>query len=480
MEETKAVSVACQTQSERPIIIEKISIKHITIQISAIPLKEEFEEEKKALLAYIEEHIKHGPAQKSAAWYAIKNVTIGGSEVATVLGMNQYKTPAALVGEKSIPNFNNFRGNIATRWGNVFEHITKKWSELVLNMPEPILEFGSVEGVIERQRYSPDGVGLVLLKDSTGKITWFKVLFEFKAPFLKIPDGNVPEHYYPQVQTGLLTFPILDISIFVNNCYRKCKLKDLGFSPDYDTNFHKDQKYLEKANDSFETLACGMIFFYQKLEDYQRYTNDDLDDESSDSDFDILESVDEVFKYNAKFKKFNPQKLEIIADPDPQKKAIDFGTSDDKTLNALFELLEEGDVMCEYSSLILNNDAIRKIPLIDFHSCILPPRAIEKPRTTLVKEFNNFLDVCDQKKNKIIGYLPWKLMRSDMIVQHLEDGWREKIEPKIKDILNKIDIIMAEPTEDDKYKKYYEFFPQKQSKSSFDMSKMKNLFDDLD
>ena len=445
---------------------------------SNIPLYSEYLEEKKALFDYVDRHIKHGPAQKSAAWYAIKNVTIGGSEVATVLGLNKYKTVGALVAEKSLKNFNTFRGNTATRWGNLFEFITKTWTEKVLGMPDKILEFGSVEGIINRQRYSPDGIGLVLLKDTSGNLTWFKVLFEFKAPYIKIPNGYVPEHYYPQIQTGLLTFPILDIAIFVNNCYRKCKLADLGFNPIYDTITHKDNKDIELANPDRSIYACGIVFFYQRLEDYLRNTgNDESDDEEE-----LLTSLEEVLKFNNKFKKFSQDKLDIIADPDPDKKAIDFGAVNEKTLNVLFELLEEGQVFAEYSSIVINEKVAAEMPLIKYHECKIakPSETSAKPKQKLIREYNNFLDICDQKGHKIVGYLPWKLLKSDMLIHGLEDGWQQKIEPKIKEVLKQIDTIIAQPTEDEKYKKYCEFYPQKPQKANIDIGKISNLFEGLE
>jgi hypothetical protein len=67
-----------------------------------------------------------------------------------------------------------------------------------------------------------------------------------------------------------------------------------------------------------------------------------------------------------------------------------------------------------------------------------------------------------------------------MIIQSLESGWREKIEPKIKEVLDQIDSILAQPTEEAKYKKYYEYYPQKQAKPTIDMSKVAGLFGDLE
>lgn len=201
---------------------------------------------KKSLDSFIKGNL-NAPAQKSARWKLIKEITIGGSEVSTVLGLNPYKKVHSLIAEKTGLADVEFKGNIATRWGNLFESVTRDYTVLVLQMESdngdcPIQETGSLEGVVERQRYSPDGIGIVKLSTGQGNQDYFLVLFEFKAPLRSVPDMRVPKHYMPQIQTGLVSIPIAETGLFVNNMYRKCALKDLNFGMEYDHRFHDGDK----------------------------------------------------------------------------------------------------------------------------------------------------------------------------------------------------------------------------------------------
>ena len=307
----------------------------------------------KELIVYLGK-LGTAPEQRSKEWYAIKQTTIGGSEIATILNMNPFRSVKGLIAEKI--GMESFSGNLATRWGTMFEHITKKWSELILKIDE-IKEAGSIEGVIARQRYSPDGLSVVKLKCEDGSYEYFIVLFEFKAPLSSLPNGKVPHHYMPQIQTGLLNIPITDIGIFVNNCYRICSLKDLNFESNYNEEFHAgDFKKRKTGMKKYKPLACGIICFYQTNEDYNKmydhfgYGSDNEDDEINteiDIDFDhnkvtdgYYQGIDLDLLYNSK------------GDP------IDFGfmASENKELfERCLELYDDKRIRVVYYPIIPNN-----------------------------------------------------------------------------------------------------------------------------
>ena len=199
------------------------------------------------LMEYINLH-NNAPAQRTPEWYKLKSTTIGGSEVATVIGSNPFKKVYELVGEKAGLEEYSFKGSTPTRWGTLFEPVTVKYVEHKYGIK--IYETGSIEGKIERQRYSPDGLGVI-----DNKI----YLFEFKAPFSTVPIGKIPHHYIPQVQTGLLTIDIAHSSKFINNMYRKCSLQDLNFDTKYDTNFHVSK--IPKCRIPSSPICCGIIGF---------------------------------------------------------------------------------------------------------------------------------------------------------------------------------------------------------------------------
>jgi len=221
--------------------IEPLKIDTENLNSNAELTKEEI------LMNFIEKN-NNAPAQRSEEWYKLKCSTIGGSEVSTVIGYNPFKKLQDLVGEKAgLPEY-EFKGSNATRWGTLFEAVTVKYTEDKYGIK--IYETGSIEGKIDRQRYSPDGLGII-----DNKI----YLFEFKAPFSTVPIGKIPHHYIPQVQTGLLTIDIADSSRFINNMYRKCSLEDLRFDISYDTKFHISK--IPKCRTPTMPICCGIIGF---------------------------------------------------------------------------------------------------------------------------------------------------------------------------------------------------------------------------
>lgn len=404
------------------------------------------------------------PAQKSREWYAIKAKTIGGSEVATVLGMNPYSTVKKLIADKvGIKEF-AFNGNTACRWGNMFESVTRDFTQTVLSLDECIQETGSIPGVVDRQRYSPDGVGVVKLLDADDKPAYYIVLFEFKSPARSIPDGKIPKHYLPQVKTGLLSIDICDTAIFVNNCYRKCALKNIGFDLTYDTIYHDGDAKKKKKSQVIDTVyATGIICLYQTAEDYEKTVKDCGYGSESDSDVDVDEfdlgtssaySKTATYNGSAGSKSYTSHyDMEILLNSN--NSMIDFGTAKSKMMDRMFELYEEKRIKVMYYPMIINQEAVNELPFIEMHKKIKPVEKINvKP---LIKtQLTSFLDYCEQNEFMPIGYLPWKLVKSDIIGEDRDEEWLSVIEKPITETLAIIDKIMAS---DDPAEEYYNIYP---------------------
>lgn len=208
------------------------------------------------------------PVQHSPEWHAIRATTVGGSEIAKVIGRGAYSTGAhkSMLSDKL--GLTHFAGNFYTRWGTILEPLTTMWTELFFGMIDPISELGSIVGVLPRQRYSPDGVGVVILADVDGKPMPYIVLFEFKAPANRIPvEYEVPTQYVPQIMTGLLNIPIAECSVFVDACYRVCSMDDLSFQPGYSLGHHtSDSTKKASKRKLWEDVpfACGVVCFSRK------------------------------------------------------------------------------------------------------------------------------------------------------------------------------------------------------------------------
>lgn len=162
-------------------------------------------------LCDLEEEHKHLPAQGSAAWLEKRVLGIGGSELATVMGNNKYKTRRALIEERlgMAPKFN---GSLATRWGNVLEGLSIQYLEARLGVK--ISQFGSIPTDVEYFAYSPDGVACF-----PGDVI---KLIEIKNPYLRTPNGKIPPQYKAQVYSGLDAVPLASEALFCDFHVRRC------------------------------------------------------------------------------------------------------------------------------------------------------------------------------------------------------------------------------------------------------------------
>lgn len=341
--------------------------------------------------------------QRSPEWYEKRSKSFGGSELAALMGKNRYKTSRSLIIEKV--RGSTFTGSIATRWGVLFENVTKIWTEKLLRMEEAIEEMPSVNGFTEGQHFSPDGLGIVCLKNVDDEKEWYIVLFEFKAPFSTIPDGYVPPQYIPQLQAGLHSIGVAHLAIFVNNMYRLCALDSLDFTP----------SCMSRDNDpsGLQCSSCGIILMYadqEKIDLYNAHaTGTEYISGFKDIDFDIFAA----------------------------EKPVDFSRSD--LTPRVFELFERGDITADFSAMYLNSTAVRTFDIVADHAiATVPQLSNDDIRADVKKKINEFAAKCAAQNKKFIGFVPWKLMMSDVLIETREDGWKEKVEPLIKDGLLEI------------------------------------------
>lgn len=187
------------------------------------------------LKAFLAAH-EHLPAQGSDKWLEQRLNRIGGSELSSILKQNKNKSVNKLVMEKL--NFDPFKGNVITYWGNVFEELIRLYTEEIFNCS--VYETGSIpyhEGYLS---YSPDGLGVVSSRALRQHVNLdemdlpshkeYTTLFEFKCPHSRLPDYNVPEHYLPQITVGMNIIDIMEVGLFIQAVYRRCMFKDIAYN----------------------------------------------------------------------------------------------------------------------------------------------------------------------------------------------------------------------------------------------------------
>lgn len=381
------------------------------------------------------------PRQGSAEWKILRQHGFGGSEIASILGLNTFsdlkKTVAGKVGLLS------FDGSMATRWGNLFENITEMLMHELLPVAK-MWEMSSLPGFCPGHRYSPDGVAVIKFI-CNGRPEYLITLMEYKAPFSSIPIGAIPKHYAPQVKIGLCDLPFVETALFVNNVYRKCSLSMFEFNSKYDREVHTkpfDADHLP--------IAAGVICFTQSESQKEKMAIKYGDTEGSDSDDSSYE-----FEERLHTKIYNGR-------------SIDVGGLSNRDFGMFLKLYMEKMVTAEFLPPLIFEEELDRIP---FMACQRPipartpqdadrntaaMRQLKKAAQTPVKA-----GAASQKTRKRM-VLPWKMFMSDMIIQERDDSFVDVARPAIENGMRILrDILDGDPSHETIRERFYTHFENK-------------------
>lgn len=296
------------------------------------------------------------PEQRSKEWLEMRKFGFGGSEVATLIGWNPYMKAKELIMKKLGLIESNWNGNVYTRWGTVQEENTKCFMEMIFNTY--IVEINILKGEIEGQLYSPDGIGAVNLRyydyeHEKALNNYFYILFEFKAPFCRIPSGIIPREYMPQVQSGLSVLKNADKALFVNSLYRLCSLTQIGLNSSYNINFHSSDKNKRYESGS-DPVALGIIVVYQDDISQKKFK----EFYEQHKEFDVIEDEEYDFSDNEdnNFNDTEDERDEFDFDDDGN----DFDDFDEDENNNFSDTADE--IEDKYSLNMLSIDQIIKYP----------------------------------------------------------------------------------------------------------------------
>jgi len=213
------------------------------------------------LLKFLEKY-KNLPKQGSAEWLSQRKYTVGGSQIATIMGINKYENIKSFI--KSKTDFYEFKKEAPLWFGNLMEPCIEQYVKIEFGTD--VAETGSLPCEFNKYlSYSPDGL-CVISKDKLKKVfsesqlnKIFKdselvkngmsteellILMEFKSPFMrKIIHGSIPEYYKPQPLLGMEIIDIAEASIFIECVFRFCAFKDI-YNNKY-SYYHYDKNRLE-------------------------------------------------------------------------------------------------------------------------------------------------------------------------------------------------------------------------------------------
>jgi hypothetical protein len=397
---------------------------------------------------------KHAPKQGSKEWLENRLNVFGGSEIASLIGASDFSNVKQLIAQKC--NLMPFSGNIYTRWGTLFEPITKRYISIICNTK--IFDTGAIKSKIEGQAYSPDGLAIV--KSKRGR---HLVLFEFKAPATKIPLGVIPSHYIPQILTGLNTITNASYCIFVNNMYRKCSLTQLNNdSCDYDINFHKSDFGKKTADErsAFNRMlessiyAKGIIYFWiedEYIDEYNKRMGKSMIDKLGFIDIDDINNLHDTSK----------------------SKVEDFGSDafNTSSIDNILLMVSSKNIVVSYSNVVLNDLHISDN--IDFDLGHLHKVRGNVSFNTLIKKHKKLVSKKVEGMT-MVGFMPWKLVLSNVIEKDNESNFAHILEEKIRTylpILKKLNSI------DDVKLRIDTFFEHFKDENKYMDSRLKEMAD---
>jgi hypothetical protein len=365
-----------------------------------------------------------GMRQRDARWYTAMGVTVGGSELAAIMGLNPYSTFFDVVASKlvTLAGGNSWMGGgEACWWGTLFEDVIGAYVAADLGAPIRgddicIQEFpghrNSPDGYIVARLYRGVGGSLHLWTTAmspnvptVGRI----LLLEFKCPMSRKPLGKVPRQYVPQVWSGLAVSPVAHFGLYVDAVFRKCGILDLGDTPDYDTSYH----HYDRGAWEYP-VAWGLIGVYAPQIDAPRRVR-------------LGWRGDEW----------------AAGDPDPDASDADAHQAAWQIHSAYFgiclknqasEVVDLGDMEVQLFNRTLGLIDRKRFPVTRGAVCFADGRGADLHTDQDIGQAIEDFQVGAPADHWLLGVLPWKLFRVDYVPVCRRPGFMAEVAPLIEDV----------------------------------------------
>jgi putative phage-type endonuclease len=345
----------------------------------------------KQILTYLEKY-KHLPMQHTKEWLEFKKYTIGGSQIATIMGLNAFETLGSLTDKKLGASKKEPPSTmIKMWWGNLFEPLVKAYLEYSFDTTIYGDEMMVVSNEYKDVSYSPDGLAVI-----EGKIT----LLEFKCPYNRLPYGQIPKYYLPQVKMGMDMIPICNCALFSEAVFRKCRWGDIANTVAYDRSL--DQGLVKGSR---FPLALGFIGIYD-------------DGKIGDA----IKPPSTYERVNGELIKVVPKEVDIETEG-VLSGMIDYGKCGRNDFVDIMEMISGSNksvgkrIKTWYSDLVVDEPC---------------------PQASLTDDLNEFLDYCQINKYRAVGVIPWKLFSVDNRHVDKTPGYLKPFQEKISEVINMV------------------------------------------
>jgi hypothetical protein len=405
-----------------------------------------------------------GMRQRDSSWYTAMGTTVGGSEVAALMGCNPYSNVHDVVASKValLQGRDTWTGGgAACWWGVIFEDIAAEYTAIELGsavrgddicvqrypghrnspdgyivacsvlVPEPAPELAlepepdesNLDSSSESSSVEPcDRSFRLWTTDMDRALATLPRIFllEFKCPISRCPGGDVPPQYRPQIWSGLAVSPVAHAGLFIDCVFRKCAIGALGPGPAYDTDYHT-----QKAKGVVYTaaVAWGLIGIYAPALDAPRGVRLNWR-RSTWSEGDPTDDVD----YAAEAWRL---RTEANAAGYCVEDVIDLGAAPGRTFDR-----------------VLNTVNLRRFSCRRLTPCFADGRGLDLQTEAAIAAEIDLLRATAPMHHCLLGVVPWKLFEVTMVPVSRHPDFMGMVGPLIDDVHERVRVALAQPDPD--------------------------------
>lgn len=361
------------------------------------------------------------PRQRTEGWYATKSKSIGGSELATLLGINPYSSRTKMLARKAGLD-GGFTGGIACWWGTMFESVSEELVAMTFSSPVIGTDIHIRSETLPAHANSPDGYTIIAFAatdegwdlclnpeaaiESGQVVVPVPSLVELKAPYSRLLKGEVPKYYVPQLKSGMALSPAAYTGLYVEVVYRLCSLDQLvPCNGEYSLGYHKkDSRTIAKKGPIWKSpvaLGLSAVFAPRMGTRRQRHANTGVGEKGGD------QIALELLSFACGGSLGSTDDL------------IDFGEiaeNSPSTFDSMMRFVDNGEFQVHHSKPHICEDGE------DVSACLR--QFMHNKETTPVPE-HHFL----------LGYIPWKVMQADYHVVSKNYDFIEEIREPVESFM---------------------------------------------
>lgn len=370
-----------------------------------------------ALNSFVQSYSTSGMVQRDSEWHLLRGKTVGGSELASILGINPYckfddvvETKVNILRSQAID-----KGGEPCWWGTLFEKVIARFVELDLDT-----RICGTDICIQEypgHRYSPDGYCVADFYYSKRRKKWRLgsssrkkqiispriLLLEFKCPLRRCPKNEIPLYYLPQLWSGLAVSPLAFQGLFVDALFRVCDLVNVGRNSVYSQQIHSEGPpvYSSTNINGLQPIAWGIIGVYSGLSN------------TSEAVASFCQECKNQVRHSNMF-------CQTDIDPD----VIDFGAVSHSSFYDLLRMIDSKELSTEEKTLCYGDK--RK------GTHLFSSDEISAAINSLFTEKDS--------QATLIGVIPWKLFKVEYILVNRIPNFMEMVLP----LINKVHSTVQE------------------------------------